>query len=86
MKLQVGQVIKLIKNGEGRGRKNPIEEHIGQVNKIYPTFLLLKLEEYNECILIADILDRKNYNLKVKKGKGWIETNIDMLDGGNYNA
>lgn len=85
MKLEVGQAVKLIKKG-GSGKSNQVKEYVGKINKIYPTFLLLRLKEYNECILIADILDRKNYNLKVKKGKGWIETNIDMLDGGNYNA
>lgn len=77
MKLEEGMTIRLIKKST-----TAFSEHIGIVEKIYKNFILLKFKKYKECILIADILNRKDYRLnakKDKKDKKWIEVNIDML-------
>lgn len=75
MKLEEGMAIKLIKKSTTNFREN-----IGTVEKIYKNFILLKFKKYKECILIADILNREDHRLKVKKGKAWVEVNISMID------
>lgn len=75
MKLEEGMSIKLIKKST-----TSFSENIGVVEKIYRNFILLKFKKYKECILVADILNREDHRLKVKKGKAWVEVNISMLE------
>lgn len=76
MKLKEGQKIKLVTIDFHRRK----EEHIGKVEKIYPSFILLDLKNYKESISKSDILNPRNYNLKIRNKKCWIDVTEDMLE------
>ena len=75
MKLKEGQAIKLIK----KDYHNRITERVGTIAKIYSNFILLDLKEYKTCIGIADVLSPRDYKLKVKNNKKWIDADKEML-------
>lgn len=75
MKLKEGQAIKLIK----KDYHNRITERVGKIAKIYSNFILLDLKEYKTCIGIADVLSPRDYKLKVKNNKKWIDVDKEML-------
>ncbi|BFK81464.1 hypothetical protein I3900191A7_16090 [Clostridium baratii] len=75
MKLKEGRAIKLIK----KDYHNRITERVGKIAKIYSNFILLDLKEYKTCIGIVDVLSPRDYKLKVKNNKKWIDADKEML-------
>lgn len=82
MKLEEGQIIKVIKT-DYHGKSY---EKIGKVEKRYKNYILLDLKDYKICLGMADIVDPKEYKLKIKKKKEWIDVTKDMLEVGVSNG
>lgn len=73
MKLEVGQVIRVKKKKENKGYFM-----YGRISEIHENYMLIQLENYKECILKADILDRDNHDISVKVEGRFVQVNIDM--------
>ncbi|BFK81295.1 hypothetical protein I3900191A7_14400 [Clostridium baratii] len=78
MKVEEGKIIKVIKTDyHGKSCKK-----IGKVEKLYKNYILLDLKDYKICLGMADIVDPKEYKLKIKKKKEWIDVTKEMLEVG----
>ncbi|MBY0756531.1 hypothetical protein K5V21_13870 [Clostridium sardiniense] len=78
MKLKEGQDVKLVH----RDYHYRAKEYYGKVNKIYKRYILLDLNNYKTCVLLADIIDPVQNILKIKKKKKWINVTKEMLEAG----
>ena len=82
MKLEEGQIIKVIKI-DYHGKSC---EKIGKVEKRYKNYILLDLKDYKICLGMVDIVDPKEYKLKIKNKEEWIDVTKDMLEVGVSNG
>lgn len=77
MMLKEGQAVILEKYSENNKRVKSLR---GTIEKVYRSYILLDLNNYKECVSLADILDPATSRLRVKEGRQWRMADKSMLD------
>lgn len=72
--LKKGINIRIIKKSKGE-----VITKKGKILKIYPSYILVKLDNWTECFNIADVVNPERNKLQIKKNGQWVAVTKDML-------
>ena len=76
--INIGDKVKLI---DVNGRKErTLEEHIGFVERISNSFIVIRLKNYRTCLNRADLILDTGLRLQVRKNKQWLEVGKEIFE------
>lgn len=76
--INIGDKVKLI-DLNGKKEKREIE-HIGFVESISNSFIVIRLKNYRTCINRADLIENTGLRLQVRKNREWLEVGKGIFE------
>lgn len=75
--INIGDKVKLIdQNGK---KEMKILEHVGFVESISNSFIVIRLKNYRTCINRADLILDTGLRLQVRKNREWLEVGKEIF-------
>lgn len=75
--INIGDKVKLI-DLNGKKEKREIE-HVGFVESISNSFIVIRLKNYRTCINRADLVENTGLRVQVRKNKQWLEVGKEIF-------